>query len=263
MEFKYKYILNLVIFCTGILLADDKAKNETNTFSFTLGLNEYQTKESVLNKVKHRGLFPALFFDYKIPSETDQHNIQFLFLFNQLKSPFENKKATFVTRTDLNYSYSQRVSQLSQQVDFFLGGISGISYNISYFENWDESHFYWLTNYYLGLDGIFKYYHSNGRILSLEVQMPLLSLISRPPERFRKSEINSQFSSILGDIHNNMKLVSINRHFDLRLSLSYVLSKDILFSPILMWHFTYLNNTIPGSKKLKILTHTFGIKLNF
>ena len=104
MLFRFVCIILLLGSFSALCAAED-SKDYENSFAISLGLSEYQTKEFVLNKVKHRGLFPSLAFDYHIPSEKSRQNITLNILFNPLASSYESEAATIAVRSGLNYSY--------------------------------------------------------------------------------------------------------------------------------------------------------------
>lgn len=263
MYFSKMTILLLIFVVNFHFAAVSQAEEEDNEFGVTLGLTEYQTQELVLNKVKHRGMFPSLGLSYKMPNEISIHDIELRVFFNLLKSRFEEDDATFASNVVFNYKYSRKVKDLTQNISLFLGGVTGLDANISYFENWDESHFYWLTSYYLGLDGTLIYKKPDRSFFSFEIQIPLLALVSRPPKRFTNSEVNPGFSSIIDSMHDNLKLTSLHRHFDLKLDLAYTFQYSSKFKQTFSWRFKYVHNRMPYSKKVKILIHTFGVTFLF
>ena len=257
-----KYIVVLLINFSGFLFAQNNSE-KTNNFALHFGLTEYQTQEQVLNKVVHSGMFPALGFSYTIPSYESLHNISLFFTFNPIKSSYELGAASLASNMNLNYSYTQKISDLRPSLGLWLGPIGGMDYNVSYFENWDESHFYWLTSYYLGFDSRLIYNRSNGAYVTFDMQLPLLALVSRPPDRFLKSEIDPKFSAIVNNMHDNMELTSLNRYFDIKLNIAYTFAGSENFMQSFYWRFRYLNNNMAYSKNVKILTHSLGLVLSF
>jgi len=253
----------LYLMVGDLVFSQDQAIMKDNDFGVALGLTEYQTIEKVLNNVKHRGIFPSFGISYESSNEILKHDVELYFIFNSLKSRFEKGNNTFAMNLALDYKYIRKVKDFNTRLCLLLGGVMGFDSNISFFENWDNSHFYWLTSYYLGIDGMLLFKKSNGTFFTFEVSAPVVALVSRPPQRFLKSEINPKFSWIINRLNDDLTFTSIHRHIDLQTDLTYNFKYSSKFKPAISWRFRYLTNSMSYSKNIKILTHTFAIMFHF
>jgi hypothetical protein len=155
------------------------------------------------------------------------------------------------------------VKDISQDIRLFLGGITGLDSHIAYYANWDESHFYWLTSYNLGFDGILTYQKSDKSSFWLEMNTPLVSLVSRPPERLLYKEINFDFWWIIDELHEDPRFTSIHQHLALSLDLGYTFKYSSKFKQSIFWRFRFIKNSMEYSKEILILTHTLGVTFLF
>ncbi len=61
-------IFSIIVLISSFLkVAQPQGAFETgsNDFGFTIGLNEYQVKENVLNNIRHREMMPTLGFSFE------------------------------------------------------------------------------------------------------------------------------------------------------------------------------------------------------
>jgi hypothetical protein len=253
----------LVLFVFELGTARALAESAGSDAAASLAVAEYQVRESVLNRIRHRGtLFSSGFF-YERRRELSRHKIEFYLTFSTLKSRYDPDKKSFAINPSLDYRYARKVTDLSPQLSLFLGGIAGLEMHHEWFDNWDDSHLYWLTAYYLGIDGILTYDVSMGRSLFLEIYTPVLSLVSRPPKRFLYKSANPKFSWVIDEVHSNLTLTSVHEHFAINAKVGYVFSYTDRFDQHLYWRFSYTRNSMDYSKDLRILTHSFGATFVF
>lgn len=239
------------------------AQVHKNYLELSLGLNDYQTKDMVLNNIKHSGKLLFLGFDYEIPRERSRQKLEFDFVFNMLNSRYESEKSSYVFYPELNYSYDRKLNEGIKNLDIFIGGNVGTEYHMTFYENWDEAHLYWLTSYYLGINGFLLYKKSQKLLFYFRPDFPVLSLISRPPSQFMQSEISGSPNDITKSLHDNLRLVTFNRHFACKINLGLMINHSKSFSPSVFWRVEYIMNRMPYSKDIQIVSQTFGISFKF
>jgi hypothetical protein len=258
-------ICTLIIAVIGPGIGSPKpgAASQRGETGLSLGVSEYQIRENVLNRIRHRGTLLSGAFFYEKRRELSSHKIEFHLIFSELKSRYDPDKESFAVNPTLNYRYARKVTDISPRMSLFLGGTAGLEMHHEWFGNWDDSHLYWLTAYYLGIDGILTYDDHEGRSISLEVYSPLLSLVSRPPEEFLYKVANPKFSWVIDELHSNLTLTSVHEHFAINTRLAYIFSYTDHFDQHLYWRLSYIRNSMDYSKDLRILTHSFGVSFVF
>jgi hypothetical protein len=232
-------------------------------FGIAIGMSPYQLKDNVLNKVRHAGSGFSLALSHERIRESSRSRFELSLGFNQIGSRYESERETVALATLLNYRRVRAARQFSPHLNLFLGGIAGVDSRIGFFENWDESHIYWLTSYYLGPTGVLTYSRSGASTLSLEVSLPLLALVSRPPERSLYKELDPSFSGILSYLHEDLRLTSIHQHRALDVTVRYSFGQTASLGKTLFWRLTYIHNSMPHSRDIDILSHTFGVAVLF
>ena len=237
--------------------------NRDNEFGIAIGLNEYQSKDNVLSNIRHRGMLAAIGFSYSRIGDFRLTEIQLNVSINSMTSRYESEKSSFAINPSLNYRQVRRIKDLNENLRLFLGGIGGWNLHNAFYDKWDESHIYWLNSYYIGIDSRLAYRKSEKSNISLDLNFPLIALISRPPKRFLYKELDPTFSWIFSRIHDDMTLTSLHRHFEINMKLEYKYGHAYKFKTGFFWRFSYLRNNISYSKPISILTHTIGIRFLF
>ncbi len=263
MKAKTSLILITILFTLKTAIPQSQFESGSKDFGFTFGLNEYQVKEKVLNNIRHRGMMPSLAFSYERSKEISRQRFEFFLIINMLKSRYDPDRSSIVINPSVNYRYARKVKDIDQDFKLFLGGIAGLNSHSAFFDNWDDSHLYWLTSYSLGIDAILTYQKSEKSFFFLEIYFPVFALISRSPNRFLYKAVNPKFSWIVSEYHKNLRLTSIHEHFVLNLDLEYRFRYSKKFMQGIFWRFRYVKNSMSYSKNIHILTHTLGLTFIF
>lgn len=262
----FRKLINILCFLlvqSQISFSQNQSDSVYHDFGLSIGINSYQIKEKVLNNIRHTGIFPSLGFSYEWANEKIKQRVELFLIVNMLKSRYEAEHAPIVIDPSLNYSHIRKVTTFNPDIHLFLGGIAGLYSHMAFFDNWDDSHIYWLTYYYVGFSGLLTYgnpFVSSGYI---EISFPILSLVSRPPARFLYKMVDDKFSWIFNEIHNDLRVTSIHQHFVLNLDLGYKFKHSESFQQKVYWRMSYFNTQMPYSKELIILTNTVGTILLF
>lgn len=259
--------IRLITLCLGLgfmtnAISQDIIKGDKN-FGISLGLNDYQIRETILNNIRHRGLLLSLGLSNSRLKDKSYKEFNFNIIVNKLKTRYETEKLSLAANPLIKYRYLRKVKNFNENFNLFIGGITGWNLHLGFYEEWDESHIYWLNSYFLGIDERLIFHSSEKSTISLDINIPIVSLISRPPKRFLYKEINPKLSWFLNNFHDDLKLASLNQHFEYNMIFEYKFWNSKKYKKIIFWHFSYLKNTMPHSKDLSILTNTFGIKLTF
>ncbi len=265
MKSKITFLLILMIFNTGFAFPSDKDSGTQKYFGFTIGLSHNQVKEKVLNDIRHQGtFFPSpISFIYEKAKINAIQAFEFNLHFTGLKSRYDPDVSSLMIHPDINYRYLWKINRANETWGFYLGGITGLNMQLGWYDNWDDSHLYWLTSYYLGADGRWNYKLSDKSFFYLDISFPLLSVVSRPPERFLYKGVNPEFSWIISEIHENLRLTSVHQHFAMNVDLAYELRYSEKSKLRIFWRIYYLNSNMEYSKNLRVISHTIGATLLF
>ena len=260
---KIIYICIFLLIYSPVGFSQIQTDSVYSDFGVSVGINSYQIKERVLNNIRHAGIFPTLCFSYEWSTDEIRQTVELAFVVNMLKSRYESEHSPITIDLALNYRQVRKFSKFYPDLNLFLGGITGFYSHMSFFDNWDNSHIYWLTYYYLGINSILTYGNPLESSAYLELTLPLISLVSRPPERFFYKIINDQFSWIVSEIHRDLRLTSIHQHFVLNLDIGYKFKHSASFTQKVYWRISYTNTEISYSKDVTIMINTLGTVLLF
>ncbi len=259
------FFLTFLIINPGFSFPADKKENSNKYFGFTIGLSRSQVKEKVLNNIRHQGtFFPSpISFNYENVKNNSFQAFEFNIHFTGLKSRYDPDVSSLMIHPDINYRYLWKLNSTNETIDFFLGAITGLNMQLGWYNNWDDSHLYWLTSYYLGADGRMNYKVNDKSSFYLDLSLPLISLVSRPPDRFLYKVVNPEIGWIISEIHDDLRLTSVNQHFVMNLDLAYELKYSGKSKLRIFWRFYYLDNNMDYSRNLKVISHVFGTSLLF
>jgi hypothetical protein len=253
----------IILLCHGTVFSQEDSGSAGGDIGFSLGLAEYQVREEVLNNIRHRGTLVSGGVFYERTSEVARQKYEFHLIFSMLKSRYDPDKASFAVNPSFNYRYARKVKSINPRLALYLGGIIGLDMHHEWFDNWDDSHLYWLTSYYLGIDGILTYQKSADNSFIFEIYAPVAALVSRPPERFLYKVANPEFSWAVDELHSDLRFTSTHEHVVLNMNLGYSLRYTDRFEQRIYWRSCYTKSMMPYSKDITILTHAIGASFVF
>lgn len=233
-----------------------------NDFGFSLSATSYALKEKVLNPLRHRGTFVSAGLFYERPRATKTNRFDLELVFNPVSSRYEDGKDSFASDVRLTYRHARRAATLRPQLSLMAGGFVGFSSQLAYFDNWDESHFYWLTAYSIGPTATLDYRRWAGRSLSIEVSVPVLALVSRPRWPILYKTANANFGWIVGKMHEDMRLTSLHQHRAVDATLRFTRLNATLGRSF-FWHVAYVHNDLSYSRPFDALRHSIGASVVF
>ena len=230
-------------------------------FGFSLAVTEYQIRDQVLNPLRHRGTSVTLELFRRGDGGDTRRRFGFSLMVNPLGDRYAPRRGTLIFHPALDYRMAWRVTDAGGSTSLFLGGNAGWSTHFAFYELWDESHVYWLTSSQVGVDAVLERRLGGGRTLSLEVDAPLVALVSRPPERWDHREVDPGLGAVLGEIHGGARLATPAEHLALRAGLAYTAVRDGKLHHAFFWRTTWIRNSSPTSRDVRILTHSLGVSL--
>jgi hypothetical protein len=257
------YVLVMISFIlTGKSFGQEPHQIFPRYTGITLGMDFAEMKETSLNRAIHKG--PGVYFGLFTEKQRGRtiQRLEFLVSSHFMKSAYEKETSTFNFSGQLRYRYLINISDPHVSPGVYIGGSASVNTQINYFDTWDENHFFWLTSYSIGLDSRIERRLGKNK-LQIEAGLPLLSLASRPPVEFTESQFSSDFSAVAKKLHENPRIVSPFRHFSGYVSVRYCFDENARIRKNVLWQTHYLHNELPGSGKLKSLTHRLGLELYF
>jgi hypothetical protein len=114
----------------------------------------------------------------------------------------------------------------SENVSYYLGPVADLQYGTSGYFNWDDSHLYF-ANYLSGSIGNRIRFRMGNKSLDFNLEIPLISCISRPDSNRQYKIDEITFGGILKNLSSNPELALLNKNFYVKTGLEmYFLFKD-------------------------------------
>ena len=259
-----RYLIPLILLTAGAAPAGCQSLGAGNAgFGISFAAGEYQIREEALNAIRHRGASLTLGFFRQGGDLDRRYRMTLSVLVAGLSDRYAPERGSLVAHPDLDLRVGWRVTPPDRSTAVFVGGTAGWSSHWAFYEQWDEAHVYWLTSSRLGVDALVERRLGEGRSLRLEVDAPLLALVSRPPRAFSYREVNPAPGWILAEVHGKPRLASLADHLDLDLGLVYSRISEATLRHEAFLRMEYIRDAAPSSRPVTILTYRLGISMPF
>lgn len=230
---------------------------------FQLGISHMDLREQSLNTAMHRGpgLMGALYLERSNNRSVKIWHMELGSSF--LRSNYEGETSSYWISGSACFRYLRNITHETPRWNLHVGGKLNTSSSIEYFDNWDESHYYWITSYSFGADIRLTWTLGGNSIIQLETDFPLLSLVSRPPARFSYTQSSPALRDVLRDINRDLSMLSPEAYRNFTLQLSYSFRSPMKYVPAIFWRFNdmYINKL--GTGQLRSRGHSLGVKFRF
>jgi len=218
------------------------------------------------NQVRDDNLHPKASTGYLVALSyaTEKHDrrwkgFELMVSVSRLKAAFEDVSLSAHLRIDGSYHQAFDLGH-SGPVSWRLGPEAILSYQASYFPNWDDSHLYWADFVSLGCRATAVCVRPRERDWSATVSVPLVSAFSRP-ERYRLYKIDDiDFGGIVKSLNDRPSFGYPGRVLDVRLRVEYRFPVMQTRRQALLYSFEYLYMKRPGGAPYRNLMHRFGIR---
>jgi hypothetical protein len=142
--------------------------------------------------------------------------------FSALNTTFDEFPSAAAINLRGQYTYFFRVA-VNGQMQYYIGPVGDIRYGTSAYFNWDESHLYY-ANHLAGGIGSRISYTSGSKTIDFNLDIPLLSVISRPALNRQYKIDNMKPGGILTNLASNPEFALPNHNFYIRsgIELNYI-----------------------------------------
>ena len=238
---------------------DAEEVTRSNWVGLSLSGNHVQFKDYLLSKLKNQGMITGgrLFYEHNGIKSMQRVNLNF-----GNGGGVKNRYgvSTLVRNWSYNYSYARKISGFKNgRGACFLGGLINGGSNGYFSEMLDEDHFYWLTSYDLGLYGIVDYRIGERNQLSVGLNLPVISLISRPPRyRYYKSD-KFDFSYILDKVHEDFEFSAFNTYTAVRFEFNDTFDISSRVKERISYQLRY--DRFKHPETITMISHSVGLSL--
>jgi hypothetical protein len=261
---KNRFIFLLISLPVTILLfPQEQGSVNFKQTGIQIGFSWNNLRETLISKTNHTGF--GLSIGLVMEKSTSQTIQQFDFKMGLsfLKSKFETETGSYKFHVSAGYKYLFRIFDPGPNTKLYLGPYLNSDMLISYFENWDENHYYWLTNLALGPSARFENITPSGHFFRFEFSVPLISCVSRPPGRSLVTQSSSEFRDIIRTVTGHSRFSLPYEHFTMNLKAAYSIGHFRKMEPVIYWQMDYLMNNRAKSNSIINNSFTIGIETYF
>jgi hypothetical protein len=257
--------MKLVIFAMVVFLITTAAAQNYHPFSkpihqigIVLGGLNYQVRDDIIAPLRWDGFGFVGGLSYSLISDKGRHNIDLRVLYSSPSNRYDHKSK--IGEINLGYGYMHRVGVNESHRQLQIGGQIDWNYNAQYYENWDDSHIYWLNVYELGPAARWSNTIKDNHQLALTFNFSLIALVSRPP-KYRYYDQERLPKEILSKPHEKMELTSLHEYISIGLRGQY---KYQVSRKITMGVTYYLNyKTFSKPERISLFSNTLQLNLLF
>lgn len=247
-------LIPVILFFVGIIFTNAQDRHTSMSLGFNIG--GIQVQEYALNSLVHKGSLIVTRLSLVNESQSGlSHRVEFSFGIGSLKSRFKDKNSTY-SNPQFRYSLTRPISY-----SIAVGGYLSGDYQVMEFENWDDSHIYWVTSYQIGPvlnidDILFKGLFAN-------FSFPILAVVSRSRNEIKNKVDSGEFLDILNLIHSNAAIISFVKHqvFDIHLRYAVINSKKINLS--VRSSLKYVHSAISDIKEFTYASIVLGVLFTY
>jgi hypothetical protein len=250
--------LFLLIFNLGKAHAQELSleSNKWRFFDFQTGY--IQLKENNLHSRVFNG-FQYVFSYTVILEKENQQKFQVSLGNSNLKAGPEVGLNSLSALLQINYNYFFNI-QSNNRWDYYAGIGSKLNYNISFFENWDESHLYWANFLDLNFSQQLSLKTINGNSFTGTLTLPVFHFLSRPKVNREYKMDDFSLGGILKSFHNQPQFQFFSKSFYLEGAVEYKYNKKAGFYPYLSYNFGFYALETNYSNSKQSIHHRIGLK---
>jgi len=256
--------MKLVIFAMAVFLTTTAAAQNYHHFSkpihqigIDLGGVHYQVRDDIIAPLRWDGIGFVGGLSYSLIGDKGRHNIDLRILYASLSSRYDHKNR--VGEFNLGYSYMHRIAGNKSDRQLHLGGLIDWNYNLQYYENWDDSHFYWLNVYELGPAARWSNTIGVNHQLALSFNFSLIALVSRPPKYRYYDQL--KLNEIYSEPHEKMELTSLHEYISIGLRGNYMYLVSRKFTMGVSYFLNY--KTFSKPERISLFTNTLQLNILF
>jgi hypothetical protein len=231
--------------------------HKSNSFNIQFGLN--QIKEMNLIPLVHKGMLTELSFE----TETIKSNLrmfQFFLIFSRVKTSLEEMSKSGNIKLGLNYSYNFLIFHRNN-LRYYLGPQTSLSYSFMLFPNFDDSHSYWADYLSFGPNNILSVSLRHQSEWFTSLNFTLFSLFSRPEEIRPFKMDDSSSGGILKALNSNIEPGLINKVFQLRFKTEYRFPVFVIKREAITFNMDIIHISGNDEQPVFQIINRFGIKI--
>jgi hypothetical protein len=213
----------------------------------------YQVRDQLIAPPRWDGVGGGLRLSYLASSPSLEHEIDLLLPVSFLSDRYDHKGYAF--EASIGYSGLRLIHPSVLGGNLYLGGQVKWNANCQFYADWDDSHLYWLNAYDVGAALKWSRDYDSDQHVSIAMQIPLLALVSRPPDHQYIDQAPLQRPAYYFEaLHQDLRMTSVNEYVSFGLKADY--ARQVSSGTILgaTWSFHYKSCKFP--QRISIISNT-------
>ena len=195
------------------------AVKKTNSLNVSFGI--HQIREEILTPKVQRGYLFLVAYNRERLSLNRLSGYRFELAYSRAKTKYEDLPATVYINFLFQYDYSFKLAD-HNKFQYFLGPLGRLNYSLDVYPTWDDSHMYWGNYLSVGIKNTFLYEISSDKIMIAKVELPVISVSSRPESNRLYKMDDTSLDAIITNWHSNIQAGSIETVFFLTTDFDYL-----------------------------------------
>ena len=214
-------ITAFIIALTSSVMPQQNANTPKPVREIGLGLSliNQQARDQIVSPLMWDGLGGGVDFTYSSSRDMGRHEIALRNSVGSISNRYGHEGLSVDIK--LGYSYMHRIKGSSLPGELFIGGMLDWNYNIQLYEDWDNSHMYWLNVYEIGPATRWTNNITDNHKIALNINFPFLAIVSRPP-KYRYIDQDRIPKELLSMPHETMSFSSLNEYLAFNIKAEYL-----------------------------------------
>lgn len=185
--------------------------NGENGLFFGLHAAYDEFRDDLLVPLKWSGPAVGLDLGWGWAGERVRHTIGLSAAVSVLDNRFDDPG--YALGVEVAYAYDRLLVTSIGKGSLFLGGTARWDLHNGFYESWDDEHIYWFNVYSLGPRGLWSRQLSQGMRISVELDLPLVALVARPPaNRLNKTDRLNSISFHLTEPQKGLTFATVGEY---------------------------------------------------
>lgn len=257
-----KYLITLLLTLYTLILEAQEVEELTKFNNFQLdfcGVN--QLKEANLHPKVHTGLLYGLTFGH-IRQTNHISNYRIGLRYSRLKTKFEQLSVSANVQLFGNYNFLFEIIK-KNRLTYFVGPEIQLTYNLSLYPNWDESHLYWGSSLDLGIKNKLNLQITDKQKLAIDLGVSIFSVFSRPKVDRQYKIDDISLGGIIAGMHKNLESGTINKAISVILRGEYQFHTSEKITQAICYSYNYRRIKGNDGNPFQNSINKLGLKIYF
>jgi hypothetical protein len=243
--------------CFGQDSVGTSSRGSGQAIGITVGVNQL-SDENLLPRV-HTGLITTLSYVRRSVGESFS-DCSLSLSFSRIIAKGEDVTKSANGLIAASSAYAMSVVN-GDRLRCFVGPQAQARYSVSLYPNWDDSHLYWANVLSVGFTNVAFYTFDDNTVLLAEVNLPILSLQSRPDALRLYKFDDASFGGIVRNLHHDLTAGFVSSVLHVHIGMEYQFPAFQTKTEAVFFSFDYTRMVSSNALPFRQLQYQLGLRM--